>query len=91
MSSIGLSMDGIKELLNLGYGTIQHVANRLDKYEECFRLIKNRSKRVEKEFKKKHTCFEEDLKRSLKKFKNIPVLEEKMLNVNSSTLVKESR
>lgn len=49
----GLSMEETKSLLKVGNSTIEHVANRLDKYKECFQLIKERSKRVESEYDRK--------------------------------------
>lgn len=49
----GLSMNEIRSALNVGFSTIEHVANRLDKYEKCFSLIQNTSKRKEKEYQNK--------------------------------------
>ena len=48
----GLTMEEIKDNLKVGFGTIQHVANRLDKYKKCFELIKERTKKIEREYKK---------------------------------------
>lgn len=48
----GMSMDEIKAELGVGYNTISHVKNRLDKYKRCFELIDRRTKKVENEYKK---------------------------------------
>lgn len=49
----GLNMTEIKDLLKVGNSTIEHVANRLDKYKKCFELIKEQGKKIDQEYTKK--------------------------------------
>ena len=49
----GISILEICSQLKVGKNTVMHVANRLEKYENGFFLIKRRSKKVEEEYLKK--------------------------------------
>lgn len=53
----GLTRDEIRNMFKVGYSTIEHVANRLDKYKNCFSLIQEREKKKEKEYKNKAHIF----------------------------------
>ncbi len=51
----GFGIEEIARQLKVGKNTIMHVTRRLEKHQECFELIKRRSKLVEKEYdSKKH-------------------------------------
>ena len=49
----GFGIEEIARQLKVGKNTIMHVSRRLEKYKECFELIKRRSKLVEKEYETK--------------------------------------
>jgi len=48
-----LSIEQTSHLLKVGKNTVMHVSRRLEKYEEWFELIEERSKKVEKEYEKR--------------------------------------
>lgn len=44
------SINEIIRILKVGRNTVMHVSRRLEKYEDCFALIENRSEKVEKTY-----------------------------------------
>ena len=48
----GYTIENVSRTLKVGVNTVMHVSRRLEKYLECFSLIKKRSKRVVKEYEK---------------------------------------
>lgn len=49
----GIGIEEISRQLRVGKNTVMHVSRRVEKYEDCFKLIKKRSETVEKEFDSK--------------------------------------
>lgn len=51
--SSGFPIEDISNLLKVGRNTVMHVKRRLEKYEDCFKLIEKRRNIVEQEYENK--------------------------------------
>lgn len=49
----GFAINEISKILRVGKNTIMHISRRIEKHDEWFELIEERSKKVEKEYQKK--------------------------------------